>query len=214
MDFWDQVLRAEPTGGEARVHIRQLAIAADRRRTDADYDTGSINEDEAYRLLALAAYLPARVILEVGTFIGMSTTALATPPTVEALYTCDVSNDCFRVGPDDTIHPFPRRTSTHMLTMLHRRGNIAADLCFFDGVLNDADVALLASLTTPATVFAFHDYDYGPKLRRTRGHLTTEIVPRKGIGNVRLLHPRLPGYRLIEPPAGTTLALLVPGPVQ
>jgi hypothetical protein len=35
-------------------------------------------------------------------------------------------------------------------------------------------------------------------------------VPRKGIGNVRLLIPMLKRHRLVEPLPETTLALLVP----
>lgn len=87
---------------------------------------------------------------------------------------------------------------------------VQADLCFFDGVLSDEDVTLLAGVTTPDVVFAVHDYNYGPKLRKKHGVPTYETVPRKGIGNVRLLQKHWPAYRIVEPYPHTTLALLVP----
>jgi len=188
--------------------IERLAAAAEGRRLFADYDTGSISIEEAALLQALVEDHHARIIVEVGTFIGLSTTALASAPCVEALYTCDASNDCLQST--DVIHTYPKRTSTSMFRDLLKR-NVRADLCFFDGVLPVEDVELLLRLTHPQTVYAFHDYNYGPKIRHGK-HGTTylETMPRKGIGNVRLLHAHLPQHVLIEPPAGTTLALLMP----
>ena len=148
------------------------------------------------------------MILEVGTFIGTSTTALASARSVEALYTCDASNNC--LPETGVIHTYPKQTSSAMLRDLGRRG-VLADLCFFDGALHTDDALLLAGVTTPNTVYAFHDYNYGPKIRqKPDGSTYLETMPRKGIGNVNLLRPQLPRHILIEPLAGTTLALLIP----
>lgn len=184
--------------------IQGMAANAKKRRQCADYDTGSVTDYEALCLLMLAHYLQAKTVIEVGTFIGMSTVALAHSPSVTAVYTCDISNDCLPAT--KVIRTYPKRSSTDMLLDLVRR-EVRADLCFFDGVLNPKDVDLLQNVTHPETVYAFHDYNYGPKIRKG-GKL--EIMPRKGIGNVQLLLLYLHGYLLIEPQPETTLALLVP----
>lgn len=200
--FWPKVL---PLCLEAtRIDRVQAIVAeADARRSVADYDTGSISTDEAYLLAGLTEYLNARVVIEVGTFIGTSTCAMASASTVLALYTCDASNDCLPSA--GVITTFPRCTSTQMLQRLAKVG-MSADLCFFDGVLADPDVDLLMQVCGPSTVFAVHDYNYGPKIRKHG----LETVPRKGIGNVRLLERRWPSHGLVEPLSDTTLALLVP----
>jgi hypothetical protein len=201
------VLPAEASP-DAMALVHQMATDAEARRARADYDTGSVSEDEAYALMVLAEHVMARVVIEVGTFIGTSTTVLSAASTVTALYTCDASNDC--LPSDRIIHTYPKQTSIRMLWDLVGKG-IVADLCFFDGVLCERDCDLLAKVTHPRTVYAFHDYNYGPKIRQKKGGTTyLETMPRKGIGNVQLLAPRLPQHRLIEPLEGTTLALLVP----
>lgn len=180
------------------------AVAADARRHAADYDTGSILASEACLLRALADHVGARVVIEVGTFIGTSACALASAPTVTALYTCDISNDCFPDG--GVIRTFPKQSSTDMLRQLVDQG-VRADVCFFDGALTADDIPLLAHVCQPDVVFAVHDYNYGPKIRK-RGLM--ETVPRKGIGNVRLLQTQWPEYRVIDPLPDTTVALFVP----
>lgn len=200
--FWHTVLPAEPNAAWL-ADVRQLAVEAEPRRQRADYDTGSITEKEAYLLRALVEYLHSRIVIEIGTFIGASTMAMATGLSVLAVFTCDYSNDCLpAIYP---VHTYPRQTSTQMLRDLRAR-QVTADLCFFDGVINAADVTLLKHVTHKGTVYAFHDYNYGPKLRKS-GWTT---VPRKGIGNVNLLKPRLSRHVLVDPLPETTLALLVP----
>lgn len=201
--FWTRVVNSVSALNTIDV-VRQMSIEAERHRRFADYDTGSITGYEAFCLLALAEYLHAKVVIEVGTFVGLSTMALAEATAVEAVYTCDASNDCLKST--ETIRTYPRRTSTDMLRDLAKR-QVRADLCFFDGVLMPPDVDLLQRVTHPETVYAFHDYNYGPKIRKGG---TREMMPRKGIGNVRALQPVLYGYVLIEPQPETTLALLVP----
>jgi hypothetical protein len=192
---------------DLRSRVAALAVAAEARREQADYNTGSILESEACLLAVLSEVTQARTIIEVGTFIGMSTTALSLGSAVQSVYTCDGSNDCLPAT--TVIRTYPKRTSTHMLRDLGRLG-ATADLCFFDGVLQQADSSLLRGLVHDQTVYAFHDYNYGPKQRIGRQGPYLETVPRKGIGNVRLLIPMLKRHRLVEPLPETTLALLVP----
>jgi hypothetical protein len=194
-------------GDDLRRRVSAIMGQAEAHRYRADYNTGSILEEEAYLLAALSEALQARVVIEVGTFIGTSTLSLALGSAVQAVYTCDGSNDCLPAT--DVIRTYPKRTSTHMLRDLSKLG-VRADLCFFDGVLQQADSILLQGMVHDRTVYAFHDYNHGPKLRCKHGKQFMETVPRKGIGNVELLKPWLPSHRLVEPPTGTTLALLVP----
>jgi hypothetical protein len=200
-------LLPSPPNAEWDTDARRIAKAADHRRRRADYDTGSVTPQEAYLLRALTEYLVASVVIEVGTFIGTSTLALASAESVEAVYTCDISNDC--LDSTDVIKTFPKTSSTDMLTRLRQKG-VRADLCFFDGVLRSEDVGLLSDVTYAPTVFATHDYNYGPKIRVKHGAQYLETVPRKGIGNIRLLQQRWPSHLVIEPLPETTLALLVP----
>ena len=86
-----------------------------------------------------ADHMGARVVIEIGTFVGLSTTALASGPTVEAVYTCDASNDClpFLTTADGTLlyqHPTdePRVlvapwVAAQMTDLLERVGTIHDD---------------------------------------------------------------------------------------
>lgn len=200
---WADVLPREVNVGW-REAVAFIASDADARRSKADYNTGSITEHEGYLLWALVESLQSRVIVEVGTFIGTSTLCLAGPKAVEHVYTCDASNDCLL--PDDVVTVFPKTSSRQMFKVLAKQG-VKADLVFLDGVVPADELDLLASVCAPDVVFALHDYNYGPKIRKG-GAVAT--VPRKGIGNANLLRHRWPSYRVWEPLDGTTLAVLAP----
>lgn len=199
---WSTFLPAQ-VNGAWQAEARAIAAAAESRRDRADYNTGSILELEAYMLRAIAEAVRAHVVVEVGTFIGTSTMALASAAYVNHVYTCDASNDC--LPSDDVIETFPKQTSTEMFGALLAR-DVVADLCFFDGALSVGDVELLSGLCHPRTVFVVHDYNYGPKIRKHG----VEVVPRKGIGNMRMLQRQWSSHVLVEPIPDTTLAALVP----
>jgi predicted O-methyltransferase YrrM len=192
-----------PVAPTPSAHVLKLASDAEQRRSVASYNTGSILATEAQMLLDAVQRLCARVVIEVGTFVGLSTTALASGPTVEAVYTCDASNDCLPATA--TIRTYPKQSSTQMLRDLVARG-VKADLCFFDGTVTPADVPLLAHVTSQDTVFIVHDYNHGPKWRKKQ--LVT--VPRKGIGNVELLRKSFPSHVVVDPLPDTTLAAFLP----
>jgi len=206
-DFWSAVLPVTPRA-DWMTRVSELAAEASQRRSKADYNTGSIAWMEAYQLCALATHIGAKVVIEVGTFVGTSTYALALAECVEDVYTCDASNDC--CPSTDRVHTHPFTASQDMLIGLLKK-RVSADLCFFDGHLSNEDVNALRVLTHDRTVFAFHDYNYGPKIRRRKDGTTyQETLPRKGIGNVDLLKPHLPHHVLIEPLPDNVLALMVP----
>ena len=196
--FWDAASE------ERRLEGERVLAEAEARRAAADYNTGSITAVEATLLRSLAEHVGASVVIEIGTFIGASTHALAASDGVAAVYTCDASNDC--VQSDGIITSFPRASSTQMLRALVSRG-VRADLCFFDGVVQKADLSPLARLCGPQAVFAVHDYNYGPKIRSSGAVVT---VPRKGIGNIQAIASQWPTHVLTEPMAETTLAAWAP----
>lgn len=187
--FWaERWAQVQPSWAHEAEHIIRTAAT---RRSVAKFNTGSISQTAALTLRAICAWAAPRVIIEVGTFIGVSTLSLR----ADQIYTCDVSNDCLPSGRG--ISCFPYQTSTQMLQQLAER-NVTADLCFFDGLLTPEDAGLLAQVTHTQTVYVFDDYN---------GQF-------KGVQNVKRLEPLLP-HHVLFPPAGpvaddTTLAVLAP----
>jgi hypothetical protein len=153
-----------------------LSTAAEQRRSLAKFNTGSISTGAAVLLRALCERVKPKTIIEIGTFIGLSTTALR----AEHLYTCDKDNDC--LAPTDTIHPHPYTTSTNMLGPLAARG-VKADMFFVDGRIQPPDVALILKTSTPQTVYVFDDCEKNEK----------------GTINAKLLRPYLPNHIFVEP---------------
>lgn len=161
-------------------------------RAKARYNTGAVGLETALLLRAMCCSYAPKVIVEVGTFIGNSTAALAAS---EHLYTCDRDNDC--LSSTDRRTCFPYQTSAQMFAHLAARG-VTADFVFLDGRLTDQDVPLLMKIVHPRTVYAFDDF----------------TGKQKGIVNVARLRPLLPSHVLLEPYAAfkgrTTLAAMLP----
>jgi predicted O-methyltransferase YrrM len=184
---WLDEIRANAPGCEAlRPFMRKPA------------ETGTLSEAACLYLRALCETVRPIVAIEIGTFIGTSARVLAS--VAARVYTCDKDNDVFRST--GRITAYGKTTSTAMLADLAQQG-IKADLFFFDGRIQDDDIALIQRLSTPRAVYAFDDYE---------GH-------EKGVVNVRKIRPYLsPQYRLVEPPtrvldlpSRTTIAVLEKG---
>ncbi len=179
--------------------IRADAVTCEARRpfTRKPAATGTISESACLYLRAIVETVQPRVCIEIGTFIG--TSALVLAATGATVYTCDKDNDV--VPGTEQVVCYPKTASTGMLEDL-RAKQVAAELFFFDGRIHpERDLPLIAALSHRRTVYAFDDFEGRAK----------------GVINVRLLHPRLRGYRLIPPPATvlglasrTTIAALVP----
>jgi predicted O-methyltransferase YrrM len=192
--FWTDI--REIIRPEWDTEIETILREAEGRRALARYNTGSISKRTALLLRALSVWVGPRTIIEVGTFIGVSTLAMQ----AKRIYTCDVSNDCLRSRYG--IECFPYWDSTHMFLKLLAI-DVHAEMVFVDGLLSSRDPNYLMALSRPETVYVFDDYDFGPQ-REKPG-------PQKGVANVRLLQPQLPRHVLIEPGIPeTTLAVLVP----
>lgn len=175
---------------------REILARCEERRALATYDTGTISVAAMLYLKAICREFAPVHAIEVGTFIGTSTEVLASE--ANRVYTCDKDNDCLEST--DAVRVFQKTRSTKMLADL-AEADVVADLVFFDGRIQLEDLPLIFAVTTPATVFAFDDFQVGDK-----GEL-----------NVARLHPWLKRYHLVPPPADiggvdekTNIALLVP----
>lgn len=188
--FWTSLMRrVQPCWWD---EAADLAREADTLRVKAKFNTGSISLTAAVALRAVCSAVRPSVVGEVGTFIGVSTRALA--HTGATIYTCDVSNDCLPSSDQIRCHPY--QTSTAMLRRLAKAG-VTVDLWFFDGLLSTEDVPLILARSHPATVYVFDDYN----------------EQFKGVQNVAKLQPCLPGHALVAadgPVRATTLAILTP----
>lgn len=183
--------------------VRSQMAWCESLRPKAVYNTGSITEAAVVYLRSLCEMYEPRTIVEVGTFIGTSTTAMAACRTVQAVYTCDKDNDC--LPSEGKIHCFPKQTSTQMLATLTGHHGMSAidpvDFFFFDGRIQAQDLALILRLSKPSTIYVFDDFEH----------------EEKGVLNVRLLAPYLKHCALVPPPVNvaglqtrTTIACLVP----
>ncbi len=157
----------------------------EKNREKASLDTGSLSIEDAQTLWKLARGFQPKVIAEVGTFIGRSTTALRMGSGAK-IYTCDKDNDCFSM---DGVITHPKKDSTQMLSGIQE----PIDLFFIDGRLNLEDVGLIKKLKKPETVFIFDDFQ----------------GMEKGVINVARLEPILKGNIFIQPITGG-LALSMP----
>ena len=71
----------------------------------------------------------------------------------------------------------------------------SVDLFFFDGRIQEEDLAEITRLSKPTTVYVFDDF----------------LGSEKGVANIRRLGPYLSDHILITPSGGpSTLAVLVP----
>lgn len=179
--FWEQVeysTRDEVDASSSS--ILDTCRFCEQYREKADYKTGSINFAAMLRLYALMSYYQPRVIIEIGTFIGRSTSMFSLSGKV---YTCDKDNDAFPAS--DYVKTFPKTNSTDMLKQLTE----PADFFFFDGRIADDDISHILRLSKPDTVYAFDDF----------------VGVEKGVVNVIKLTKVFKSHILIDPQDGIAL---------
>ena len=176
--MWNQ-LRFDP---EWLPEIRKNFSYCETLREKADYNTGSISEKSGMVLRGLTEHFKPRIIVEVGTFIGNSTLSMK----ADHIYTCDMSNDCFKDRPNITT--FPKTSSMEMFRDLWVKKKLLVDMFFFDGRLQSHELAPILAMSHRGTIYAFDDYDY-----LNDGRLN------KGVVNSSLLMSCLPKHELHEP---------------
>jgi predicted O-methyltransferase YrrM len=163
--FWEQVFEAgELEKTTAFESLRTQALAQEKLRANASISTGSIDLVAAWALFCAAKAIKPRTTIEVGTYIGRSTLAMALAMERDeaddsAIYTCDYSNSIdIKTTGSVVIEQFKRTGSEQMFETLTKR-NIKADLIFLDGRLTDKDAQYLPSLTKSDTVYLLDDFE-------------------------------------------------------
>ncbi|MEO8114233.1 MAG: class I SAM-dependent methyltransferase, partial [Phenylobacterium sp.] len=138
-------------------------------------------------------YFRVNRIIEVGTFIGRSTLAMASAMDAEDIagdiFTCDGSNAMtVPWSGKSRLHQFPKTTSTDMLGRLDG----VFDFVFLDGRLTREDLPLLEGLISQDTIFALDDFE----------------GVEKGVANLSQLYGlgKLKSHFLIYPAPGPLLA--------
>lgn len=182
----------------ARAELMAIVDRLESDRAAMAYKTGSISISSGIILYLLTRKIQPTVVLEVGTFIGRSTSSMMlamdkneTPDRL--LYTCDLSND-FVMNTSHfktPIKPMPRTGSTDALRQAIAGGR-KVDLFHFDGRLQGPDVGMVAELSHDRTAYALDDFE----------------GIEKGVVNALVMkqQPRFAGYFLIEPPSEEVLA--------
>jgi predicted O-methyltransferase YrrM len=158
--FWDNVLASGEDFGPAREQLAHRLSELDALRAMAAYNTGSISFTAAWCLYALVRRFGFQRAIEVGTFIGKSTVAMASAMDdgrmPGEIVTCDASNHIDLPWAGQTrLQQFKGQTSTQMLGALEG----AYDFVFLDGRLDPADMAHVDRLTTPDTIFGLDDFE-------------------------------------------------------
>ena len=178
---YDQIVAALPA-------ILENYKRCEAFRARSDYNTGSISVASGVCLYALCRHFAVNRVIEVGTFIGKSTSSMALALGHNgpdgAINTCDKDNACFAPwdGFGCKVRSFPKKTSTQMLTELSGTPG-SVDLFYYDGRIQAADIPLIDKLSHPGSIHVFDDFE------------GTE----KGVANAAFLRPALAGYILIEP---------------
>ncbi len=191
--------------------LMQKSLSLEDRRSQADYNTGSISSATIWSIFAACLYFQPKMVAEVGTFIGKSTLAVTSAMDlcmheVFGVFTCDFSND-IRLNLDTRtpIMQFPKQPSTKMFAEMVKDG-IRCDVLLMDGRFQDEDLKLLPSVLHEQSVILLDDFE------------GTE----KGCVNAMVLMQSLnKSHYLIYPPSrqalerrglmdGCTLAMIVP----
>lgn len=137
----------------------------DALRDKAQYKTGSISTAAQWALYSLAYLWQPQLVLEVGTYIGKSTIALALGADASRIdceiHTCDASNtfDLPKCSKARVVQ-YPGSPSTQMLTEMVEDGFAGkVELMHIDGRIGKDDIALMARLAAPDAIIALDDFE-------------------------------------------------------
>jgi hypothetical protein len=163
--FWEQVFYGSFLEKKTALEsLRIQAVEQEKLRADASISTGSISLSSAWALFCAANCIKPKSTIEVGTYIGRSTLAMAlamgrSRADNSTIYTCDYSNSIdIKSVEGVAIEQFKKIGSEQMFATLVSR-KIRADLIFLDGRLTDRDTQYLSLLTKPETVYLLDDFE-------------------------------------------------------
>ena len=206
---WKAILFNMYSFGVQPAGLKESFLVAEQKRSAAEFNTGSIRLSTYLALYAVALYFSPKYVAEVGTFIGKSTAALMYGASNSIVYTCDASNN-ISIDPvsNCTLHQFPMKTSTQMLTEISSR-NIKLDFLFIDGRISIQDLDIIARSNGKNILLAFDDFEGVEK-----GVANVLLCRQQEFFNDYLLVPPCPneiGSKFFgEDLSGSTLALLIP----
>ena len=187
-EIMDEKLKDTPLS--PHVTIEKIIHNQNKMRVEANYNTGSLSHDDAYDLYVIINYFKPRIVAEVGTFIGVSTSVIydACKGKVE-IHTCDHSNDIKLDIPNAIQYPL---TASFVMFEKMRLKGITPDLVYLDGRLTKDDVREVSTEKYSDTVFVLDDFE------------GTE----KGVANALLLERS--NTTLVYPRNGNKTAILIP----
>ena len=136
----------------------------DALRSGAEYNTGSITTSSAWCLLSASNYFMPKKVLEVGTFIGKSTYAIAHGSGLAlsktSIHTCDLSNDIKLDLPvSSEVICYPKTSSTDMFRAIQNQGLKDFEMMHVDGRLQADDFPLIEKLLTDDAVILLDDFE-------------------------------------------------------
>lgn len=137
----------------------------DALREQAQYKTGSISTSAQWTLFSLCYLWRPAVVVEVGTYIGKSTIAMALgadAASVEAeLHTCDMSNTfSLPVLSQSRVIQYPGSSSSQMLSEMAEDGYQGrVQLFHIDGRLAKEDIGLMSQVASADAVIALDDFE-------------------------------------------------------
>lgn len=166
---WEEILEFAEQKANRREQLARVNEELENLRGQADYNTGTLSMSASWCTFAIGEYFRPQTVIEVGTFIGRSTVAMAWGMKPHhhdgVIHTCDGSNDIeiptllppiWRGNTD--IKQYPKTMARDMFTRLRDEG-VRADLAYLDGRLAPDEVALLKQVTTPGAVIVLDDFE-------------------------------------------------------
>jgi len=162
--FWERILEAQYTAQIGKLRgFSDCLSRLDKLRSGAAYNTGTIGLASAWLLYAMCRYFHVQGAIEIGTFIGRSTTAIALAIADEGgglIYTCDKSNsiEIPSVG-GCTIKQHKKCESVDMLRQMVGQAEQRMQFIYLDGTLGNDDPALLDRLARPEAIIALDDFE-------------------------------------------------------
>jgi predicted O-methyltransferase YrrM len=162
--LWETILESTAYRTHyARGEFFRTIDTLEELRSGAKVDTGSIPASTAWLLYsAVCHFRPAR-ILEVGTYIGKSTIAMALGADAADLeceiQTCDETNDISLPAVARTRIVQHHSSSVEMLRRIHDGGPTRFDFLHLDGRVRPEDLAILRELLSPDAVVALDDFE-------------------------------------------------------
>jgi predicted O-methyltransferase YrrM len=166
---WEEILEFAEQKANRREQLARINEELEELREQADYNTGTLTMSASWCTFAIGEYFKPQMVVEVGTFIGRSTVAMAWGVTSHhpdaMIYTCDGSNDIqipaiahVRSNGGSCIKQYPKTMARDMFADLRASG-VRADLAYLDGRLAPDEVDLLRQVTAPGAVIVLDDFE-------------------------------------------------------